>query len=319
MRRLVFKPFRERAVKLPVLPTLLTLGNAVCGLASISYAASSVPESTTDSGLFIAGLLIFAAMIFDMLDGSVARWTKQATKFGGELDSLCDAVSFGVAPAFIILQMADAYHPRILWAIAALFMTCTILRLARYNVESDSNDHHDAFSGLPSPAAAATIAAFAVVAPNASSLMVPDAALSLLPSETWTLSVVRNAVPIIGLVLAGLMVSRIRYPHLAKQALRGKRQFRQLAQIVFAIAAIVALGELAAPLILCTFVAAAPLRAAWQFFADPPADKPPPTAEPGPSHAADSASGDSRHPLAGKLPGLRLRWRNRDGRKRKGA
>jgi hypothetical protein len=83
-------------------------------------------------------------------------------------------------------------------------------------------------------------------------------------TELAVLDVVRNLVPLIGLAVAGLMVSRIRYPHLAKQILKGKRQFRQVAQIVFAIAAVVALGELSAPLILCAFVIGAPISATWQ-------------------------------------------------------
>ena len=245
---------------MPVLPTLLTLGNAVCGLGSISYAASQPPPGGGEHYLLIAGLLIFGGMVFDMLDGSAARWTKQSTKFGGELDSLCDAITFGVAPAFLILRMGDAYPSRILWVIAALYMSCTVLRLARYNVE-DSEEKSDWFSGLPSPAAAATVASFAIALPSHARLN-GDATMSV--TEMAVLDVVRNLVPLIGLAVAVLMVSRVRYPHLVKQLLKGKRQFRQVAQIVFAIAAIVALGELSAPLILCAFVVGAPISATWQ-------------------------------------------------------
>jgi len=246
---------------MPVLPTLLTLGNAVCGLGSISYAASHVPAGAGEHYLLIAGLLIFGGMVFDMLDGSAARWTKQSTKFGGELDSLCDAITFGVAPAFLILKMGDVYPPRILWAIAALYMSCTVLRLARYNVETAAEDMYGWFSGLPSPAAAATIASFAIALPPAAP---SQAGGALQIGDLAVLDVIRNLVPLIGLVVAGLMVSRIRYPHIAKQVLKGKRQFRQVAQIVFAIAAVVALGELSAPLILCAFVIGAPISATWK-------------------------------------------------------
>jgi CDP-diacylglycerol--serine O-phosphatidyltransferase len=264
MRHPATRAVLQNASRMPVLPTLLTLGNAVCGLGSISYAASAPPASGGNY-LMTSGLLIFAGMVFDMLDGSAARWTKQATKFGGELDSLCDAITFGVAPAFIILQMANAYPPRIVWAIAALYMACTVLRLARFNVETAAEDKHDWFSGLPSPAAAATIAAFAIAIPPISATSAGLSSASQF-SEAAVLNYVRNFVPIIGLVLAGLMVSRIRYPHIVKQTLQGKRQFRQVAQIVFAIAAIVALGELSAPLILCAFVIGAPVSATWNRF-----------------------------------------------------
>ena len=260
MRHPATRAVLQRASRMPVLPTLLTLGNAVCGLGSISYAASVAPAG--ENYLLVAGLLIFGGMVFDMLDGSAARWTKQSTKFGGELDSLCDAITFGVAPAFLILKMGDVYPPRILWAIAALYMACTVLRLARYNVETAAEDMYGWFSGLPSPAAAATIASFAIALPTPARAA-GGAGGAWQISDMAVLDVVRNLVPLIGLVVAGLMVSRIRYPHIAKQVLQGKRQFRQVAQIVFAIAAVVALGELSAPLILCAFVVGAPISATW--------------------------------------------------------
>lgn len=262
MRHPATRAVLQSAARMPVLPTLLTLGNAVCGLGSISYAASQAPPGSEGQYLLIAGLLIFGGMVFDMLDGSAARWTKQSTKFGGELDSLCDAITFGVAPAFLILKMGDVYPPRILWAIAALYMACTVLRLARFNVEAATSEKSDWFSGLPSPAAAATVASFAIALPAQGRLSVSGS--SLAGAELAVLDVVRNFVPLIGLGVAVLMVSRIRYPHLVKQILKGKRQFRQVAQIVFAIAAVVALGELSAPLILCAFVIGAPISATWQ-------------------------------------------------------
>jgi CDP-diacylglycerol--serine O-phosphatidyltransferase len=256
-------PLDGSQTKLPVLPTLLTLGNAVCGLGSLTFAAQADAQTGNADALFYAGLFIFGAMVFDLLDGSVARWTHQTTAFGAELDSLCDAISFGVAPAFILLQISNQYHARILWVIAALFMVCAVLRLARFNVETSGDDQHDSFSGLPAPAAAATVASFVIVAPNASSLALPEAAHQFIPNEAQAIAVVHNLLPIFSLVLAGLMVSRVRYPHVANQALRGRRQFRQVAQIVFVIAAVVALGELAAPLIMCAFVLGAPTRALW--------------------------------------------------------
>jgi CDP-diacylglycerol--serine O-phosphatidyltransferase len=213
----------------------------------------------SDRPLLLAGLLIFAAMIFDMLDGTAARWMRQTSRFGAELDSLCDAVSFGVAPALIVMQITADYHPRILWVIAALFMACAVLRLARFNVETSD---HAWFSGLPSPAAAATIASLAMIVANEPSLMLPQAVRDYLPDEEGLLRAVRNAVPIMAVVLAALMVSRIRYPHLVYQWLHSKRHFQHVAQGVFALAAIVALGAWAAPVVLLAFVAASPLRAA---------------------------------------------------------
>jgi CDP-diacylglycerol--serine O-phosphatidyltransferase len=95
---------------------LLTLAGAACGFGAITYAARVGPEleigvgGTGEDHLVISGLLIFAAIIFDAFDGRVARLTNQTSEFGAQLDSLCDAISFGVAPAFLFLKSANYYH-----------------------------------------------------------------------------------------------------------------------------------------------------------------------------------------------------------------
>ena len=128
---------------------------------------------------------ISTSSIWTTVIGAVGR------TIGAMLDSLCDVVSFGVAPAFMMLKLTDAnnylmetlspsegvpsralgievtspfpaYSIDFLWAIAALFLACAILRLARFNVETDEEDSHEGFSGLPSPAAAAVIASFPI-------------------------------------------------------------------------------------------------------------------------------------------------------------
>src|SRR6185369_2928998 len=89
--------------------------------------------------LAISGWLVLAAMVFDAMDGYFARLFKAAGRFGAELDSLCDAVSFGAAPAFLLLQVGPGrdqpFLHQILAAVASLYMMCAILRLARFNVE----------------------------------------------------------------------------------------------------------------------------------------------------------------------------------------
>lgn len=318
---------RPSRPQLPLLPTLLTLGNGCCGLGSASYAMHAAQE---DRPLLFAGLLIFAAMIFDMLDGTAARWMRQTSRFGAELDSLCDAVSFGVAPALIVMQITADYHPRILWVIAALFMACAVLRLARFNVETSDRAW---FSGLPSPAAAATIASLAMIAANEPALMLPEAVRAYLPDEAGLLRAVRNAVPVMAVVLAALMVSRIRYPHLVYQWLHSRRHFQHVAQGVFALAAIVALGAWAAPLALLAFVAASPLRAAaaracrkrpaavspvtGSAAADPPAVPPPVSATLPTSGATSSAAGHATPHE--RTRGLRLWWPGRPRTRRRRA
>src|ERR1700686_2560213 len=118
--------------KIAVLPTLLTLGNGICGLAAIAFASKIYPEhpAAGDEANFVyAGWFILFAMVFDMLDGYVARLTKTASDFGGELDSLCDVVSFGVAPAFLLLKLGPGWETnpflhKVLARIAAVYFSC---------------------------------------------------------------------------------------------------------------------------------------------------------------------------------------------------
>jgi CDP-diacylglycerol--serine O-phosphatidyltransferase len=257
-----------------VLPTLLTLGNAACGFGAITFAAKVDLAVRTGWGtsneqcLFIAGLLVYLAMVFDALDGRAARWTKQSSEFGAELDSLCDAISFGAAPAFILVKFSPDFHPRVLWAIAVLYVLCAILRLARFNVETDDDDSHDSFSGLPSPAAAGTVVSFTIAAPELRSL-----ADSHTEDSPWLHdlafffdSALKICLPLVTLAVALLMVSRIRYPHIFNQLFRGRKNFQHLLQLLAAFAAIFLVQELAVPLLFCWFALGSPLRALWSHF-----------------------------------------------------
>lgn len=161
-----------------VFPTLLTLGNLICGFFAIVVAAriDKPSASLLQEGIDIAdtynvmlsGCLIFVAMVFDALDGYVARLARTTSDFGAQLDSLCDVVSFGVAPGFLLVKMCPRFtfvHDQAVWVIAAAFAACAALRLARFNVESSDDDDHLYFSGLPSPGAAAVVAGFAIDQP----------------------------------------------------------------------------------------------------------------------------------------------------------
>lgn len=295
---------REKAFAL--LPTLLTLGNAVCGFSAITILAGIGPVLDVDSSgappdpatqIFYAACLIFMAMLFDALDGSAARLTNQTSEFGAMLDSLCDVVSFGVAPAFMMLYLAapgnqlmgtlgDFQSPiqstDFLWGIAALYMACAILRLARFNVETDEEDSHDGFSGLPSPAAAGVIASFPIGVMKLKNLLTPvlgseDAVQSwaepvgkvLLPSLAVML-------PFITLATAVLMVSRIPYPHVFNQILRGNRGRKQLLQLVFTLALVFQVRSMAVPVIFCWFAFAGPVQVVWRKYVTKPHKKAPP-------------------------------------------
>ncbi|MEZ6066576.1 MAG: CDP-alcohol phosphatidyltransferase family protein [Planctomycetaceae bacterium] len=263
-----------------VLPTLITLGNAACGFGAITFAAKLGPADLSDLGrdsLFasnpslVAALLVYLGMLFDMLDGSAARLTRQTSELGAQLDSLCDAVSFGVAPAFLMLQfvsreLADVnalqWHPRLLWTIGALYTVCAIMRLARFNVETEEDDAHDTFSGLPSPAAAGTVVAFPFAMSTLRELAAGDPGTMKDVAE-WLIPAFKVGLPAITFAVACLMVSRIRYPHFFNQLFRGQRSKRHIVQLVFSFAVIFWAHELAVPMIFCVFAFGAPLRSAW--------------------------------------------------------
>lgn len=275
-----------------VLPTLLTLGNAACGFGAITFAARVAPEAGPgdEVELLIAGLLIFLAMVFDALDGSAARWSGHTSDFGAQLDSLCDGISFGVAPAFLMLRMMRfdygaalfgdtalalpfEFPARLLWVVAMLFVACALLRLARFNVETDEDDSHEFFSGLPSPAAAGTVASFAIAFRGVRELLsetrMGPPSDSLVEVMRYAVPALTMVLPLITLALACLMVSRIRYPHLVNHLLQGQRNRRHVIQLLFALAAAFAAWRIALLIICCWYAFASPVRAAWAELVAP--------------------------------------------------
>ena len=258
-----------------VLPPMLTLGNLVCGFGALTCAAKvglleRIGWGSDDTTcLFISATLIFAAMVFDMLDGRAARGAKQTSQFGAELDSLCDAVSFGVAPAFILIKFSGDFHPRLLWSIAALYVVCAVLRLARFNVETEEDDSHQFFSGLPSPAAAGAVASFMIAYPLLAELaaeLPADAGLWDRVTHTgaaWLEPAMRFLLPLVTLACACLMVSRVRYSHFFNRFFRGRKSYQHLLMVLLGTFVAIMVREMAVPLIFCGFAFAAPLRALY--------------------------------------------------------
>lgn len=258
---------RERTrVTLSVLPTLLTLGNGVCGMAAIAVATSGNLPWEDNTKLLVAGSLIFGGMVFDALDGSAARMAGAESEFGAQLDSLCDAITFGAAPAVLVWRFAngEALPSKLVWAIGVLFALCVLIRLARFNVETDEDDTHEGFDGLPSPAAAGTLAAFAIAMPELDSYHDP-ANLEYYSATTlalvdFTIAASQYFVPIMALTLAYLMVSRFQYPHVFQRLIRGRRAPHQIGQALFVILGIALLHWLALPIAFLCYALAAPLR-----------------------------------------------------------
>jgi CDP-diacylglycerol---serine O-phosphatidyltransferase len=250
-----------------ILPTMFTLGNLVCGFFAIVIASRvPAPDSqegfTTDpSHCMLSAWLIFLGMVFDALDGYVARLSHSASEFGAELDSLCDMVTFGVAPAFLLVKMCPQFsffHKESVWVIAASFAVCASLRLARFNLETSDEDDHMNFRGLPSPAAAASVAGFAIMFHTLRN------AGDHLRFAREIDAVLQHVLPFFALLAAMLMVSRIPYPHVVNQVFRGHRSLRHLVGIIFSIVAIMVVRDYAVSIVCVTFVLYSPVRYVWE-------------------------------------------------------
>ncbi len=239
-------PRRLRSLKF--LPTLITLCNLTCGFAAIHFAmrtmydfgagVETVPtarlslqmfERVLPSFLSVGAGLVMLGMVFDAFDGLIARVTRSTTNFGGQLDSMADVVSFGVAPATLMLALMTkelagdsivpspiSDHPigRLAWVAGAFYVAFAAVRLARFNVEhAEADADYKTFRGLPSPAAAAIMVA---------TILVQDQpyASPIRPQLVY-------AMPGLALTLGVLMVSRIPYPRLNRAFLLGRQPFGQ--------------------------------------------------------------------------------------------
>ena len=143
------RPALQRGVI--ILPSAFTLGNLFFGIYAIVAA--------TRGDLEWAGWFIIFAGILDMLDGRVARFTRTGSAFGAELDSLVDAISFGVAPGFIMYEIFFHDAASWSWTLSYVYIVAAVVRLARFNVEQGGEAKRH-FNGLPSPSAGMTLASY---------------------------------------------------------------------------------------------------------------------------------------------------------------
>jgi CDP-diacylglycerol--serine O-phosphatidyltransferase len=271
-RKSLFRHVRRQRLKyITILPSLFTILNGVFGFTAIIFAGkgsgmlseeSKIPFFTFSSTTYFAmsGYLILVAMIADMLDGRLARKVQSTSSFGGQLDSLCDVISFGVAPAYLMLNVLDttiasigladeSFLQRFIWLTAATYICCAVLRLARFNVENEEDESaHMSFMGLPTPAAAGVIVS-----------------LIIFHQEILPTFAIICILPFLALGISILMVSRIRYPHILNQYLRGKKPFAYLIRVLLLLVFIVVTSiQAALVLVFCGFAASSFLR--WLYL-----------------------------------------------------
>lgn len=183
---------------LSIFPNACTSLNLFCGYLSIIM--------TSEAEFLAAGWLILVANIFDILDGRLARLTSVTSKFGAELDSLADLVSFGVAPAFLIYNRYFDKNLKLGIVVSSVFVVCGALRLARFNVTPPSRK--DVFEGLPIPAGASLLCTMVIFELQFFNF------LRIPPS----------IIPYVVLITSYLMVSKIEYPALKKTPGTGKKR-----------------------------------------------------------------------------------------------
>lgn len=258
-----------------VLPSLATLGNAVCGFGAVYVSAFALNEAGNDPwaqylarhSFVAASYLILLAMVFDALDGRLARFARHTTDFGGQLDSLADAVSFGAAPAFLALQVFKAEGPvtalplsRMIWAVGAIYFSCALIRLARFNVSNEHGEQaHMSFLGLPSPGAAGAVVGLVLMQQD-----LRQHATATGSNVLWGLAYFGVAlIPLVVLGTGLLMVSTVRYPHFVNKYLRGKRSIARLMVMVAILLSLVIYPVYTLGIGMLAFALASP---AWLLF-----------------------------------------------------
>jgi len=249
-----------------LLPSAFTMANLFCGYACIVH--------TMHREFHTAAVFIGIAIVLDMLDGRIARMTGTTSAFGLEFDSLADVVSFGVAPATLSFGWGLQPLGRLGWAAGFLFVAAAAARLARFNIQSGSQDKRY-FVGMPSPPAAG----------------VPAATVFAFPagfSGPWEAAAVLTIV----IVPALLMVSTIRFRSFKTLDLKTRRSSPMLFLLALGLAALAAQPEIVLLAMAYGYLSSAFLGMAWQRWrrpseplasADLPAlaDAAPPESEPG--------------------------------------
>lgn len=237
---------RDRLRAISLLPSAATLGNLFCGLLAILCCLLEIRDVYFDGAprtthprlaeLFptyvsAGAYLVVLAMVFDALDGRLARMVRRTSEFGAQLDSMADVVSFGAAPAMLFITLllrlavpsdgGEVLVSKLQWRLgmlcALVYVGCAAIRLARYNAENVKDESaQNRFSGLPVPGAAAALVALLVLHEDL-------ARSELIAAAGYWTGVIRWTAAPIAFALGILMVSRLDYPHVFNLYFRRQR------------------------------------------------------------------------------------------------
>ena len=202
-----------------IFPGVFTVGNMLCGFISIL-------QSFEGEAIHAAWLIILAGF-FDALDGKIARISRSASRFGIELDSFADFVSFGIAPAVIFYSFKLYVLGTWGWLLGFLFIICGAFRLARFNLEARLEEK-PYFTGLPIPVAAITLCGY-----------------TLFSYELWGELLYPEVLITLVIVFSALMVSGIEYETLPRFSLNSKKNLIKLIYILVALIAVLLKPRLA--------------------------------------------------------------------------
>lgn len=223
-----------------ILPNLLTAASLFSGFYSIM--------ATLNGNYSTAAIWVFIALVFDGLDGKVARLTGTTSRFGVEFDSLSDLVSFGVSPALMMYVWVLKPFGRLGWLAAFLFLACGALRLARFNVQVNTVEM-TRFVGLPIPAAACMV----------------SSTVLLFSHFGWPSSYKRLAVIALIYLLAFLMVSSIRYYSFKDPELIKRQPFGMLVLAIVLLIIVVAEPAIMVFTLMLCYVLSGPLTALFSW------------------------------------------------------
>lgn len=193
-------PDNGERVKIYLLPNLFTAGNLACGFFALTWIFKYQPGGDFEP-IRMAIKLILAAFVCDFFDGHIARFSRRQSPFGREFDSLADIVSFGVAPAFLVYRIVLYQFERTGWLVAAMYLVCGGIRLARFNILSQipGAQPKGEFIGFPIPSAAALVVSMTMF-------------VMWLAGHDRELGAARWILLVLMILLSVLMVSNIRYP-----------------------------------------------------------------------------------------------------------